>query len=127
MKLKKDQRGFVLSGIALLLVLPAMLLAASCFRIAETSGEAVSLQAAADKVFYAGKDIGRLIESLWGEGLLYDNTEITLDKLAENYRVATGLLVDLTPTMVDNTQLTVSVYVRDPRSAARYLENVELT
>ncbi|GAG85231.1 unnamed protein product, partial [marine sediment metagenome] len=65
MKLRRDQRGFVLSGIALLLVLPAILLVASCFTIIEMGGEATALQASADKVFYIGKDIERVVEDLW--------------------------------------------------------------
>jgi len=100
MKLKQEQRGFVLSGIALLLVLPAMLLAASCFMIIETGGEAVSLQAAADKVFYTGADIERVIKNMWDENLLAGNepnANAKFDELADNYRAATGLLVDLTP------------------------------
>lgn len=99
-KLHDEQRGFVLSGIALLLVLPAMLLAASCFRIIETGGEAVSLQAAADKVFYTGEDIERVIKNMWDKNLLADNepnANAKFDELADNYRAATGLLVDLTP------------------------------
>ncbi|TKJ26313.1 MAG: hypothetical protein CEE41_02445 [Hadesarchaea archaeon B3_Hades] len=100
MRLKEEQRGFVLSGIALLLVLPAMLLAASCFRIIETGGEAVSLQATADKVFYTGDDIERIINDMWDENLLANNesnVNVKFDELADNYRVITGLLVDLTP------------------------------
>ncbi len=110
MKLKHDQRGFVLSGIALLLVLPAMLLAASCFRIIETGGEAVSLQAAADKVFYTGEDIGYVIKNMWDENLLADNKSNANAKfadLADNYRAATGLLVDITPTWM------LWIHVRD--------------
>ncbi len=100
MKLRQEQRGFVLSGIALLLMLPAMLLAASCFMIIETGGEAVSLQATADKVFYTGDDIERMIEDMWDENLLAGNepnANAKFDELADNYRAATGLLVDLTP------------------------------
>ena len=100
MKLRQDQRGFVLSGIALLLVLPAMLLATSCFTIIEMGGETATLQASADKVFYTGKDIERMIENLWEYNLLFnneDNANATFAELAENYRAATGLLVDITP------------------------------
>lgn len=100
MKLKRDQRGFVLSGIALLLMLPAMLLAASFFGIVKTGGEAASLQTTADKVNYTGKNIECVIKNLWDENLLTDNkpnANTKLDLLAENYRAATGLLVDLTP------------------------------
>ncbi len=100
MKLGRDQRGFVLSGVALLLVLPAMLLAASCFTIIEMGGEATALQASADKVFYIGKDIERVIEDMWDDNLLFDNqpnANAKFDNLANNYRAATGLLVDITP------------------------------
>ena len=97
MRMRQEQRGFVLSGIALLLVLPAMLLVASCFAIIEMGGEAAALQASADKVFYTGNDIERVVKDLWGESLLIDNADITLSKLADNYRAATGLLVDITP------------------------------
>lgn len=101
MKVRQDQRGFVLSGAALLLVLPAMMIAASCFAVIEMGGEAAALQASADKVFYTGKDIERVIWDLWYENILVDNetnANEKFDNLAENYRVTTGLLVDITPT-----------------------------
>ncbi len=87
-----------MSGIALLLVLPAMLLAASCLRIIETGGETTSLQALSDKVSYTGHDIERMIKYMSNNRLpINDNT---LKQLAENYRAATGLLVDIGPTPV---------------------------
>ncbi len=93
LKLRNDQRGFVMSGIALLLVLPAMLLASSCLRIIETGGETTSLQALSDKVSYTGHDIERMIEYMSNNRLpINDNT---LNELAENYRAVTGLLVNL--------------------------------
>lgn len=95
MKLRDEQRGFVLSGIALLLVLPAMLLAASFLRVVETGEEAASLQALSDKVIYTGHDIERMIRYMANNKLPIDTA--TLDALAENYRATTGLLVDLTP------------------------------
>ncbi len=125
MRMRQDQRGFVLSGTALLLVLPAMLLVASCFAIIEMGGEAAALQASADKVFYTGNDIERVVKDLWGENLLIENADITLSKLADNYRAATGLLVDIGPAAYgENTE--VPVYVRDPRGAVRYFTIVEL-
>lgn len=99
MRPRKDQRGFVLSGIALLLVLPAMLLAASLLRIAETGGEVASLQALSDKVSYTGHDIERVIKNMWEENRLSGiNVNAKFLELVENYRAATGLLIDLTPT-----------------------------
>ena len=97
MRMHQDRRGFVLSGTALLLVLPAMLLVASCFAIIEMGGETTALQVSADKVFYTGNDIERVVKDLWNEGLLIENADITLSKLADNYIAATGLLVNITP------------------------------
>jgi len=93
MRLRQEQRGFVLSGVALLLVLPAMLLAASLLRVVEIRGETTSLQALADKVTYTGHDIERMIKYMNDKGLPI-NSE-TLGYLADNYRASTGLLVDL--------------------------------
>lgn len=94
--LHRDQRGFVLSGIALLLVLPAMLLSASLLTIAGTGGEATSLQALSDKVVYTGHDIERIIGYMSRNGLpINDNT---LKELADNYQAATGLLVEVEST-----------------------------
>ena len=100
MKLKKDQRGFVLSGTALLLVLPAMILAVSSLAIVGVGGETVSLQITADKVFYTGKDVERVLRNVWDENVLFDNkpdVNAKFENLAENYRAATGLLVDIKP------------------------------
>ena len=118
--MKRDQRGFVLSGLALLLVLPAMLVVASCFRVVETGGEAAALQVTADKVIYIGKDIERIIKYMSSDNLSIDNT--TLQKLADNYQMATGLLVTIW--RVDNNVLE---NVRDPRNVAIYFENIALT
>ncbi|NVM56554.1 MAG: hypothetical protein HWN51_00320 [Desulfobacterales bacterium] len=117
--LHHDQRGFVLSGIALLLVLPAMLLAASFLAIAGAGGEAVSLQSLSDKVVYTGHDIERLINYMENNGLPIDNT--TLSALAENYIAATGLLVDIWRegnNVIEN--------VRDSGNIASYYENIAL-
>lgn len=91
--LHDEQRGFVLSGVALLLILPAMLLAASCLSIIAAGGETTSLQTLSDKVSYTGHDIERVIEDMRDEKLPTDGSH--LSALAENYRAATGLLVDI--------------------------------
>ncbi len=117
--MKLDQRGFVLSGLALLLVLPTMLVVASCFKAVETGGEATAIQITADKVIYAGKDIERVIKYMLSNDLTIDNT--TLQKLADNYQVNTGLLVTIW--RVDNN---VIENVRDPRTAVIYFENIAL-
>lgn len=119
MGLTRDQRGFVLSGIALLLALPAMLLAASFLAMVGAGGEAVSLQSLSDKVFYTGHDIERLINYMGDSGLPIDNT--TLSALAENYSAATGLLVDIWRegnNVIEN--------VRDPGNMVSYYENIAL-
>jgi len=97
--MKRDQRGFVLSGTALLLVLPAMLLTASCLKIVGMGGEAVSLQVTADKVYYTGRDLARVLENMWASNILADNRHTAnarFDNLVDNYNVATGLLVNFT-------------------------------
>jgi hypothetical protein len=93
MRLRQDQRGFVLSGTALLLVLPAMLLTATFLRTVEIGGETTSLQAVADKVANTGYDLERMVRYMDNRGLPI-NSE-TLGYLADNYRASTGLLVDL--------------------------------
>ncbi|MFQ5762614.1 MAG: hypothetical protein ACE5PO_06235 [Candidatus Bathyarchaeia archaeon] len=120
MKLRRDQRGFVLSGIALLLVLPAMLLATSFLGVIEAGGEAASLQALSDKVSSVGRDIERMVRYMENNKLTIDNS--TLNALAENYHAATGLLVNIW--MEDNR---VFENVEDPRAAVRYFENIALT
>ncbi|MDI6884101.1 MAG: hypothetical protein QMD00_03030 [Hadesarchaea archaeon] len=94
MKLRSDRRGFVLSGAALLLVLPAMMLAASCLSIIGEGEEATSLQTLSDKVIYTAHDIKRVITYMINNKIPTDAS--TLGALAENYRAATGLLVDIT-------------------------------
>jgi len=88
--------------------------------MAETGGEAVSLQALGDKVNYAGHDIERMINYMQDKKLPIDNT--TLNELAENYRAATGLLVSLS---LNNN--VVNVDIKDPRDVARFSENIMLT
>ena len=119
MGLTRDQRGFILSGIALLLALPAMLLAASFLAMAGAGGEAVSLQSLSDKVFYTAHDIERLISYMENNEFPIDNT--TLSSLAETYSATTGLLVDIW-----REGNNVIVNVRDPGNTVNYCENIAL-
>ncbi len=119
-KLRDEQRGFVLSGIALLLVLPAMLIATSCVVVIEAGGEAASLQALSDKVDYVRRDIERMVRYMENNKLPIDNS--TLDALAESYRAATGLVVNI---WIENNL--VFENVEDPRAAVRYFGNIALT
>jgi len=98
MRLKRDKRGFVLSGTALLLVLPAMLLTATFLHMIEIGGETTSIQAVADKVADTGYDLARLIEYMDNVALPI-NSE-ALGYIGDNYRASTGLLVDLPGVLV---------------------------
>jgi hypothetical protein len=116
-----------MSGLALLLVLPAMLLATSYFKVIELGGEAATIQIVADKVNYAGRDVERVIKYWLQQGTSVDN--YLLNKLAENYRAATGLLVNIKgiDSDHDNQVDTADVVVSDPRSAANYSSRLEFT
>jgi hypothetical protein len=96
-----------------------MLLAASLLTIAGTRGGAVSLQTLSDKVDYTGYDIERVLNYMVNNELPTDSS--SLSALAENYRAATGLLVDIGLQLDD-----VIIYVRDSRSAARYSSLLQL-
>lgn|GEM_PF-1221240 len=93
-KLRNEQCGFVLSGIALLLILPAMLLAVSSLKIIEIGGESTSIQALSDKVDYTGRNVTNTIKFMQTNKIPIN--ESVLKSLAENYSSATGLLVDVT-------------------------------
>jgi len=97
--MREDQRGFILNGIALLLILPALLLAGTCVKLAEFGGETIALQSMGDAVFYAGNDLKRVLQLSWEENLFFDNLENAdrwFTSLAENYAVTTGLSVSIT-------------------------------
>ena len=98
--MRSDQRGFVLNGIALLLVLPAFLLAGVGLKLISTAQETVAIQLVADKVFYTSWDLDRTLDMIWIENVLFDNESNTnryFRWLAENYRAATGMLVEIAP------------------------------
>ncbi len=92
-RLRKEQKGFVLSGSAMLLVLPAMLLVASFLRVVEIGGETNSLRAMAGRVSQVGNDLERMVNYMDNKGLPINNETLTF--LADNYEASTGLLVDL--------------------------------
>jgi len=121
----RGQRGLLLSGFALLLVLPAMLLVASFFKMMEMGGEATAAQIAMDEVNYAAKDIERIVKYMLETGQPFDN--ITLQELTENYSTTTGLIVQVAgvDTDNDNTIDSTIISVQDPRSAARYFTTIE--
>lgn len=126
LRLSHEQRGFVLSGLTLLLVLPAMFIAASYFKIVEAGGEAASLQALADKVSYTGHDIERVIEHMENQKLIINGD--TLNDLADNYSATTGLLVTVALMESDDDgENLIVIDVRDPRGATRYSATVRLS
>jgi hypothetical protein len=125
--LVRDQRGLLLSGLALLLVLPAMLLVASYFRMVKMGSDATAAQIQMDKVNYAMNDIERVIKYMVKTGQPFDNA--TLGRLAENYSVSTGLLVDVSGFDSDNDNAidTALISVQDPNKATRYFTTLKFT
>jgi hypothetical protein len=88
-----DHRGFVLCGIALLLVLPAMLLVATLANTTTTESESASLRVLSDKAYYLGRDIEHVIKAM--ENDLMPINDFTMNQLADNYRRTTGLIVNI--------------------------------
>lgn len=124
MRLNRDQRGFVLSGLALLLILPAMLLSASCLAIVARGGETVSLQITADKVHATGLDLKGTIEWMWlHSGVPVDNG--TLLRLGAEYENSTGLLIEVSN--VDENYAKIHILVMDPLGSARFEKVMNLT
>lgn len=120
MGLSEDQRGFVLSGMALLLILPAMLLSSFCLVMVKEGGETASLQAVADKVSYTGWHLENTVVMMEMYDMLITNA--TLGVLAQKCEASTGLLVTITRS--DNI---VTINVQDPRGVARYLSTLDLS
>lgn len=119
-RLCDEEKGFVLSGMALLLILPAMLLSSFCLVIVEEGGETVSLQAVADKVSYTGWHIKNTVERIELYGVIITNAK--LEMLAEKCEAFTGLSVTLTG--LNNI---VTIDVQDPRGVARYSSTLDLS
>lgn len=90
---RKDQRGLVLSGVTLLLVLPALLISASFLTVLKTGGEGSSIQSISDKVSYVGRDVERMVKHLSDMGITLD--EETVRNLSENYEKVTGVSVEI--------------------------------
>lgn len=111
-----DENGFVLSGLALLLILPAMLLASSYLLIVAESGEIASIQTNAESVSATGRDVRDTVRKM----KLYELriNESTLNDIAQQHEHYTGLTVNLT---LDEYK--VFINVRDPSGTASY-ENV---
>lgn len=94
-QLWRDSRGFVLSGIALLLILPAMLLAASFLTSINIGSDAKSMQSLSSKVSYTGLDIESIIYEMRASSQQVKGRDAA--NLRDNFVATTGLLVDITP------------------------------
>ncbi|MEM4188535.1 MAG: hypothetical protein QXN56_05210 [Candidatus Hadarchaeum sp.] len=94
MKKNYGERGVALSSLVLLLMLPALLLAASGLKIIEIGGETNSIQILADKVYYTGKEISETIKLMQRNRAPIN--DLSLQMLADKYRAATGLIICIT-------------------------------
>lgn len=113
-----------MSGLALLLILPAILLSAASLMAIEMGGETVSLQSTADKVHNTGLDIEDTIEWMWAQrGLPVD--KFTLSNLEATYENKTGLLVSIDN--VEDNLAKIRVFVQDPLGSARFEDILKLT
>ncbi|MEM2265638.1 MAG: hypothetical protein QW687_02235, partial [Candidatus Hadarchaeales archaeon] len=109
----REERGFVLTGMALLLMLPSFLLASCMLVVMERGEEGLSTKAIADKVWFTGRDAENLIRQMHLYRMQLDNT--ILGGIARTYERYTGLLVSLN---LENSL--VRLEVRDPGGTAKY-------
>ena len=89
--LNEDENGFVLSGLALLLLLPALLISSTYLVAVEQGGEAVTAQNIGDKVLYTGVRVENTIGRMNYHNMVI--SQPTLDTRARNYQDYTGLIV----------------------------------
>lgn len=115
-----SQEGLILSGIALLLILPALLITSTYLMIIQEGGEATSIQSTSDKVFYTGLDIENTIHQMNLYDMNVNNS--TLDSIERKYEINTALEVELHRT--DNI---VTIIVTDPKKAAEYSNQINLS
>ena len=93
LRLKEDEKGFVFSGLALLLILPALLISSTYLVAVEQGSETVTAQNMGDKVLYTGLRVENTINRM-----NYHNMKIsqeTLDTRKMNYQNYTGLLINI--------------------------------
>lgn len=119
-RMRREERGFVLSGVALLLVLPAMFLSSFALLAVKEGSEAAATQGVADKVAGTGRHLENQIKWMHGFGISITNAR--LDSLEQESTGSTGLLVSL-----DRTDNIVTVYVQDAKGIARYSSAVDLS
>lgn len=115
-----SQRGLILSGVALLLILPALLITSTYLMMIQEGGEATSIQSTSDKVFYTGLDIENTIHQMNLYDMNVNNS--TLDSIERKYEINTALEVELHRT--DNI---VYIEVKDPKKTAKYSNQINLS
>ncbi|KXA91247.1 hypothetical protein AKJ57_01905 [candidate division MSBL1 archaeon SCGC-AAA259A05] len=115
-----SQKGLILSGIALLLILPALLITSTYLMMIQEGGEATSIQSTSDKVFYTGLDIENTIHQMDLYDMNVNNS--TLDSIERKYEINTALEVELHRT--DNI---VTIKVTDPKKTAEYSSQINLS
>lgn len=117
--ISEDERGFVLSGIALLLILPAMLLTSTFLVTVHEGNEAISIQTVSDKVFYTGVNIENAITQMKNHGM--EPSEENFNVIEEKFESLTSLTVE-----IENTNGNVSIYVSDPNKTAEFSSEITL-
>jgi hypothetical protein len=113
------ERGFVLTGMALLLALPALLLSSCLLAVMERGEEGISVKATADRVSFTARDVENLVKTMNLYHMQLDN--LILSGIGRTYEEYTGLLVSLT---LENSL--VRLEVRDPGGTAKYSSSWEL-
>jgi hypothetical protein len=89
--------------------------------------DANAAQIEMDKINYAVGDIERIINYMGKTGQPFDS--VTLGELADNYRVSTGLLIEVSGLDSDNDNAidTALISVQDPNKAERYFTTLRFT
>ncbi len=93
LSLKEDENGFVFSGLALLLLLPALLISSTYLVAVEQGGETVSAQNIGDKVLYTSMRVENTIVRMNIHNMPIE--EPSLKQRERNYEDHTGLIVSL--------------------------------
>lgn len=119
----KDQRGLVLSGVALLLILPAILLSASYLSIVHIGSETTALKSTSNKVYSTGLNVEDTLKWMWAEEGVPVN-QSTLQRLETEYERTTGLAVSLSHP--DDNLAKIQVIVLDVLGKARFEDNLKL-
>lgn len=123
MSMKKNQQGLVLSGIALLLIMPAILLSASYLTIIQTGGETAVIQSTAEKVHNTGLNIENTIKWMWyREGVPVDN--VTMNRFEKKYENRTGLEIEITH--IESKLSKIHILVQDPLGKTVFEDDLNL-